>query len=72
MINTLPQLTVVIFRMDKVPYIDQSGIYALEDAVIALKERNIIVLLTGIESQPRAMLENVGFIPGLIPTPPFI
>jgi SulP family sulfate permease len=68
MVNALPKLTVVIMRMPRVPYIDQSGIYAIEDAVIALKARGIIVLMTGIQEQPKAMLENIGLISGLIPT----
>jgi len=67
MTNALPEVTVVIMRMPRVPYIDQSGIYAIEDAVIALKARGIIVLMTGIQEQPKAMLENIGLIPGLIP-----
>ncbi len=53
--------------MGLVPYIDQSGIYALEDAVISLKKRGIIVLVTGIQVQPKDMLSNLGFIPNLIP-----
>jgi len=67
MMAALPQLTVVIIRMKEVPYIDQSGIYAIEDAVIALKERGITVLVTGIQEQPKDMLENIRLIPNLIP-----
>jgi SulP family sulfate permease len=68
MTNALPKVTVVIIRMPRVPYIDQSGIYAIEDAVISLKARGIIVLMTGIQEQPKDMLENIGLIPNLIPT----
>jgi len=50
-----------------VPYIDQSGIYAIEDAVIALRAQGIIVLMTGIQEQPKGMLENISLIPNLIP-----
>ncbi len=67
MVVSLPEITVVIMRMPLVPYIDQSGIYAIEDAVIALKERGMVVLITGIQEQPKDMLENVGLIPNLIP-----
>ena len=67
MINALPKVTVVIIRMPRVPYIDQSGIYAIEDAVISLKARGIIVVMTGIQEQPKDMLENIGLIPNLIP-----
>lgn len=67
MMCALPDVTVVILRMRHVPYIDQSGIYAIEDGVIALKEQGIIVLITGIQEQPKDMLGNIGLIPGLIP-----
>ncbi len=67
MANTLPEVTVVIMRMPLVPYIDQSGIYAIEDAVIALKQKGVIVLITGIQQQPEDMLKNIGLIPNLIP-----
>ncbi|MCK4842098.1 MAG: SulP family inorganic anion transporter [Methylococcales bacterium] len=67
MSRALPKVTVVILRMPRVPYIDQSGIYAIEDAVIALKKRGVIVLITGIQEQPKDMLENIRLIPNLIP-----
>jgi SulP family sulfate permease len=67
MVRALPEVTVVIMRMPRVPYIDQSGIYAIEDAVIALKQRGIIVLMTAIQEQPKDMLRNIGLIPSLIP-----
>jgi SulP family sulfate permease len=66
-ISSLPEITVVILRMPNVPYIDQSGLYMIEDAVIALKKKGIIVLMTGIQEQPKDMLSNVGLIPNLIP-----
>jgi hypothetical protein len=34
---------VVIIRMKKIPYIDQSGMYAIEDAVMALQEKKVLV-----------------------------
>ena len=67
MTSALPDVTVVIMRLRQVPYIDQSGIYAIEDAIIALKERGIIVLMTGLQGQPKDMLRNIRCIPGLIP-----
>jgi SulP family sulfate permease len=66
MVNALPEVTVVVMRMPRVPYIDQSGIYAIEDAVLALKQRGIIVLMTGIQEQPKDMLRRIGLIPALI------
>jgi len=57
----------VIIRMKYVPYIDQSGLYALEDAIFYLKEKNIKVFLTGLQRQPRGMLERIKLIPELVP-----
>ncbi len=66
-IQKLPEVKYVIFRMEKVPMIDQSGMYAIEDAVLALKQKGINVIFTGIQKQPKAMLENIGLIPELVP-----
>jgi len=66
MMSEMPQVRMVIFRMEKVPYIDQSGIYALEDAILELEKRGISVLLTGIQKQPDDMLRNIKMIPELI------
>lgn len=58
----------LIIRMDRVPYIDQSGLYALEEAVFDLRQQNIEVILTGIKEQPRDQLEAIDLIDDLIPT----
>lgn len=60
-------IQVVIIRMNRVPYIDQSGLYALEDAVFDLNQRGIKVLVTGLQEQPYDQLTNMGIIPELIP-----
>jgi SulP family sulfate permease len=67
MATALPKVTVVIIRMSKVPFIDQSGMYAIEDAVTSLQEKEIIVLISGLQEQPRDMLKNIRLTPNLIP-----
>ena len=57
----------VIFRMDRVPYMDQSGLYALEDVIYDLRERKIEVILVGLNEQPSDMLKAVEIIPDLVP-----
>ncbi|GFO73189.1 sulfate permease, SulP family [Bathymodiolus japonicus methanotrophic gill symbiont] len=66
MTRALPEIDVVIMCMKKVPYIDQSGMYVIEDAVMALQERNIIVVMTGIQDQPKDMLKRIGIVPDMI------
>lgn len=61
------EIRTVIFRMDRVPYIDQSGLYALEDIILELRQRNIEVLFTGLMEQPKDMLESIDIIPDLVP-----
>ena len=63
----LPEIKIIIMRMSKVPYIDQSGLYAIEDAVLDLKAKGVIVLMTKLQEQPKDMLKNIGLIPNLIP-----
>ena len=59
--------TVLIIRMDRVPYIDQSGLYAMEDVVLDLKRKMVSVLLTGVNTQPMDMLRRIDIVPDLIP-----
>lgn len=66
-IRELPEVETVIFRMDDVPYIDQSGLYAFEDAISALKKKGIDVLFVGIQKQPKGMFEKIKISPHLIP-----
>ncbi len=66
MIKALPDLKVVVIRMDKVPYVDQSGLYAMEDAVMDLQEAGIKVVFNDVHGQPLAMFETFNLIPGLI------
>lgn len=67
MMKTHPEVSVVIFRMHNVPSLDQSGMYAIEDAVLQLNKKDISVVMTGIQKQPKDMLKNINLIPELIP-----
>ena len=67
LINSLPSLDTVIIRMDKVPYIDQSGLYAMEDAIQYLHSKNVKVVFTDLHGQPETMFDRFKIIPDLIP-----
>ena len=58
---------VVIIRMDRMSYIDQSGLYAMEDVLVELVKREVKVVLVDILEQPRYMLERIDIIPDLVP-----
>jgi len=61
------QVRALVIRMDRVPYIDQSGLYALEDAIHELRLRGIEVIFVDLQSQPLDMLESIGLVPDLVP-----
>lgn len=67
MMQELPDISVVIFKMNNVPNIDQSGMYAIEDAILELEKKNITVLMTNMQKQPEDMLKNIKLIPNLVP-----
>ena len=58
---------VVIIKMEKVNYMDQSGKFAMEDVVMDLVNQNKKVLMVNLSEQPRYMLERIDLIPNLIP-----
>ncbi len=68
LVSKLPELEVVILRFDRVPYMDQSGLYALEEAVMDLRHNKIRVAFTNIHGQPRDLAERIRLIPDLVPT----
>lgn len=57
----------VIIRLGRMQYMDQSGLYAMEDILQDLKRKGIQVLLVGILDQPKYMMERIGIIPDLVP-----
>ena len=57
----------VIIRMDKVPYIDQTGLYTIEDIILDLNQKDIKVSLVGLNQQPAVLLEKIKIIPILVP-----
>ncbi|MCK8523236.1 SulP family inorganic anion transporter [Aquimarina sp. D1M17] len=58
--------THVIIRMDKVPYMDQSGVYVLEEMVLGLEKRGIKSSIVGMQKQPLYLSKKVNIIPDLV------
>jgi SulP family sulfate permease len=65
--NIPDDVKALIIRMDRVPYIDQSGLYALENAVLDLEKRGVKVVLTCVQQQPLDKLISIDIVPDLIP-----
>lgn len=60
--------SLVVIRAKRMNYIDQSGLYALEDILVNLANQNIKIALVNITNQPRLMMERIDIIPDLVPT----
>jgi len=58
--------TTVIMRLDRMQYMDQSGLYVMEDMLQDLKTKNVDALLVGLLPQPRYMMERIDIIPDFI------
>ncbi|WP_040252489.1 SulP family inorganic anion transporter [Psychroserpens mesophilus] len=57
----------VILRLGRMQYMDQSGLYAMEDMLLELQKNNIQVLFVNLLKQPRYMMERIDIIPDFIP-----
>ena len=57
----------VVIRLGRMQYMDQSGLYAMEDVLIDLRSKKMDVLFVGLLKQPRYMMERIDIIPDLIP-----
>jgi len=57
---------VVIIRMDKSTYMDQSGLFTMEDVISELLKKDVKVLFVHLNQQPKLMMENIDIIPDLV------
>lgn len=58
--------SIVVIRMDRMPYLDQSGLYALEDILVDLRSTGKTTLFVNPQNQPQFMMERIDIIPDLI------
>ena len=59
--------SMVVIRLGRMQYMDQSGLYAMEDVLQELRKKKVIVLFTGLLDQPKYMMERIDIIPDLVP-----
>ncbi|MDR1346716.1 MAG: SulP family inorganic anion transporter [Bacteroidales bacterium] len=67
MLDVPENVKIVIIRMRLVSFMDQSGLYAMENAIKDLQKKGITVLMTIVQPQPLYMLTSTKVIPSLIP-----
>ncbi|RSK41646.1 SulP family inorganic anion transporter [Mangrovimonas spongiae] len=56
----------VVIRLGRMQYMDQSGLYAMEDVLQELRKNKVQVLFVDLLKQPRYMMERIDIIPDLI------
>ena len=61
------EASTVIFKMDNMEYIDQSGLYTMEDILIDFVKQGKKIMIVKILPQPKSMLDRIDIIPSLIP-----
>jgi len=59
--------SIVIFNMTRMQYMDQSGLYVMEDVLIELVNQGKQIMLVAIPNQPKHMLSVIDIIPELVP-----
>ena len=57
----------VILRLGRMQYMDQSGLYAMEDMIQELQTKKVEVRFINLLKQPRYMMERIDIIPDFIP-----
>lgn len=59
--------SMVIIRLDRMQYMDQSGLYAMEDVLQELSKNKVTALFVDLLDQPKYMMERIDIIPDLMP-----
>lgn len=58
---------IVILRLGRMQYMDQSGLYAMEEVLQELRKNDVMPLFVNILDQPKYMMERIDIIPDLVP-----
>ena len=66
LVAELHEIDYLIIRMDRVPFIDQSGVYALDEAIQDLQDRDVKVAITCPNTKVLNSLEGLKMVPKTI------
>jgi sulfate permease, SulP family len=61
------QSRLLVLRMDRISYMDQTGVYALKDALRRLNAAGVRVLVVGVSVAHLDLLEKLQVIPAVVP-----
>jgi SulP family sulfate permease len=61
------QSRVLVLRMDRISYMDQTGVYALKDALAIMNRAGVRVLVVGISTAQFDLLAKLQVIPAVVP-----
>ncbi|HYY27243.1 MAG TPA: SulP family inorganic anion transporter [Chthoniobacterales bacterium] len=61
------QSRLLVLRMDRISYMDQTGVYALKDALTRLTAAGVRVLVVGVSVAHLDLLERLQVIPAVLP-----
>ncbi|MBK9629935.1 MAG: SulP family inorganic anion transporter [Saprospiraceae bacterium] len=64
--SKVPEVRFIILNMKKVPFVDQSGLYAMEEVILDTETKEADILLVGLQKQPKARFMSINVIPDLI------
>jgi SulP family sulfate permease len=67
LISSIGDIHMLVIRMEKVPFIDQSGLYALETAIEELHDKGVVVALCGANDQADGILHSMKIVPQMVP-----
>ncbi|MDM9631235.1 SulP family inorganic anion transporter [Robiginitalea aurantiaca] len=62
-----PKANTVILRLGRMQYMDQSGLYAMEEVLRGLAQKGVTILFVNLLEQPRYLMEGIDIIPELVP-----
>ncbi len=65
--QAMAQSRLLVLRMDRISYMDQTGVYALRDALMRLIAAEVRVLVVGVSVAHVDLLEKLQVIPAVVP-----
>jgi SulP family sulfate permease len=65
--QAMAQSRLLVLRMDRISYMDQTGVYALRDALMRLIAARVRVLVVGVSVAHVDLLERLQVIPAVVP-----